>query len=91
MLHFKGDSTGFKDKNGEPIKNGDVLLTDENGWVATVSWQEELENPGENAMFGERYYLEDDDYGYSLNPNWGKCVVLSHDKTLAEVKKERGK
>ncbi len=57
-------ATPYKDKDNKVICVGDKLLTDEAGWVGTV-----------RLSIGS-YILEDEQGGFSLQPNWEKCKIL---------------
>lgn len=57
-------SIGQPDKAGKEIYAGDILKTDEAGWVGTVVYR-----------YGS-YMLIDDKGGFSDEPNWGKCEII---------------
>ena len=59
-------STNCKDIKGREIFEGDILKTDEGGWVAVV-------------VFGSgRFCLESADGGFSALPNWEDCEVIGN-------------
>lgn len=57
---------GCKDINGLLIYEGDILETDEAGWIGVV-------------VFGEgRFSLEDSKGGFSAEPNWSGCKIIGN-------------
>ena len=57
---------GCKDINGKEIFEGDILETDENGWIAVVVYG--------NGMF----CCEDAGGGFSSYVNWSACQVIGN-------------
>lgn len=57
---------GCKDMNGKEIFEGDILETDENGWIAVVVYS--------NGMF----CCEDPGGGFSSYVNWSACQVIGN-------------
>ena len=58
--------TGSEDKNGKPIFENDIVLTDGDGWRAKVVFEE-------NAMF---MCVDYSVFGYSVCCNWNKFEVI---------------
>lgn len=60
------ECTGCKDVKGKLIYEGDILETDEAGWIAVV-------------VYGNgRFSLEDKDGGFSGLPNWSACRIIGN-------------
>ena len=66
-----------KDKNNTPIKEGDIVLTDEAGWKGTAVKYGDYyivdKFSKEENLFAETLVLIDDKGGFSLQPNWKNC------------------
>jgi len=58
---------GQKDKNKKEIYWGDILKTDEAGWII-----------GKVAFNNASFYLVDDFDGFSYEPDWEKCEVIGN-------------
>lgn len=75
IIEFKGfdhdryvlqQCTGCTDKKHNFIYEGDILETDEAGWIGVV-------------VFGDgRFSLEDSNGGFSAMPNWNGCKIIGN-------------
>ncbi len=73
VMSFNGDDdcivqeyTGTKDIGGYPICEGDILETDEAGWIGVV-------------VFGcGCFIIEDAEGGYSWMPSWSGCRIIGN-------------
>jgi hypothetical protein len=64
-----------KDKNGKKVETGHVIITDEGGWI------------GEAVVCKDYILLFGEDGGFSSEPCWEKCEIIS--KLSEEEQKER--
>ena len=58
--------TGLQDKNGKDIYEGDILLTDEAGWIGKVEYNH------------DRFMVVDNEGGFSELVNWNKCEKIGN-------------
>ena len=56
--------TGLKEKNGKEIYEGDILKTNEAGWIGEVVFD-----------YGQ-FCLKDNKGGFSCQPEWRKCEAI---------------
>ena len=56
--------TGTQDVEKNDIFEGDYLLTDEGNWKGYVVFDD------------GHFYLTDEAWGYSMEPNWNQCKIL---------------
>ena len=70
--------TGLRDSKGVDVYEGDILHTDEAGWIAKVIWHY------------DGFMLTGlDNTGFSLSPSYDKCEVIGtiHDAEYKELAK----
>lgn len=71
---------GYKDKNGKDIYTGDIVQTNESGWVAKVIYQ--------HSKYKEERFIcidiDDNKYGFASYCNWEKYEVIGniHESTI---------
>jgi uncharacterized phage protein (TIGR01671 family) len=71
-------SNGKKDKNGNELYSGDIVKTDEDGWIAVVKFD------------GCNFYLEDNKGGYSdIAINWDGCEIIGNVYENPELLEEK--
>ncbi|MBA7560824.1 hypothetical protein ES695_20305 [Candidatus Atribacteria bacterium 1244-E10-H5-B2] len=67
IYHTRKDQyIGTTDKNKKEIYGGDILRTNEAGWVGAVHFHD------------GRFYLEDSKGGFSYRPDWGLCEIIGN-------------
>ncbi len=57
---------GIKDKNDNPIFEGDIVITDEAGWKAKVIFERDM------------YYCIDNKGGFATECNWEKYEIIGN-------------
>lgn len=57
---------GFKDKNGKQVCEGDIVLTDEAGWIAQVIFD------------GDSFLCVKKNSGYSMMCNWSDFEIIGN-------------
>jgi len=74
-----------RDKNGVEIKVGQRVETDEAEWIGEVvaygDFFEIDEVAKQDGLSKNSFILVDDKGGFSIEPNWKKCKVLSEADT----------
>lgn len=68
-----GQFIGVSDKNGKNIFEGDILKTNEAGWIGKVEFKHSA------------YIITDDKGGYSTYPDFVKCEVIGNTHSNPEL------